>query len=92
MFRFCSAHSVATSIHITMSNLLEIVVDSVAYLDSACENEDMTKSDVCDSMRNRMCVIMSKLVAYPVCTNFSFPVGCSSDEKADNESLRDFFM
>lgn len=71
-----------------MKTLVEIVSDTVEYLDRSSMNEDVTKQDVVESVRNRLSVIMSKLVSYPVCTNFAVPLAPTNMSSNDNDAMR----
>lgn len=76
----------------TMNNLVDIITDSTEYLDTVKNDPSITKDDVCDTMRNRMCVMLSKLISYPLCTNFSMPITMNINNSDDNEMLKSFFL
>lgn len=75
-----------------MHELTELVACGVEFLDEAKGNEEVTKEDVISGMRERLCVIMGKLVSFPTVTNFSLP--CQeppSTGGCDNEAVNAFF-
>jgi hypothetical protein len=63
----------ADRVIIIMHELLELVGDTVQYLDAAGADAGVSKQDVVDSARERLCRIMQKIVAFPLTTNFSLP-------------------
>ncbi len=75
-----------------MKNLVDIVANATEYLATARDNNCISKADVCDAMHMRLSIIMSKLVSYPVCTQFALPLDPGpSDIDNDNEALHEFF-
>lgn len=75
-----------------MKSLVDIVADTAEYLEDAKKDSETTKEDVCQGIRNRLSIIMSKLVSYPVCTNFALPLPRAETQPAsDNDSMREFF-
>ena len=71
--------------------LVDIVGETIAYLESCKHDESVTRGDVCEAMRDRMCILMSKLVSYPVMTNFALPVIATDTTKSHNAHLSSFF-
>jgi len=74
-----------------MKTLVDIVAEATEFLDASRSDDGVSKEDLCDSMRNRLSVIVSKLVSYPVCTNFSIPVPGHGRQANDNQGLASFF-
>lgn len=56
-----------------MHELMDLLVESVGYLDAAGANADVSKTDVVESMRERLCVITGRIIAYPSVSNFALP-------------------
>ncbi len=54
--------------------LVNHIAECITYLEECKSDSEMTKEDLCDAIRERMCVFMSKVVSYPVMTNFALPV------------------
>lgn len=55
-------------------SLVNNIAECILYLEACKSDSSMTKEDLCDAIRERMCIFMSKVVSYPVMTNFSLPV------------------
>ena len=71
--------------------LLEIVSETISHLESCRQDESMTKGDVCDAIRDRMCILMGKIVSYPVMSNFALPVVAVDTTRSHNVTLSAFF-
>lgn len=75
-----------------MQSLVEIIAKSTEFLKEASENANVSKEDVCDGMHMRLSILMSKVVSYPMCTQFALPLDPGPGElDNDNERLRSFF-
>jgi hypothetical protein len=55
-------------------SLVNHIAECIRYLEECKSDREMTKDDLCDAIRERMCVFMSKVVSYPIMTNFALPV------------------
>ena len=71
---------------------IDIVSEVIAHLESCKKDDAVTKEDVCEAIRDRMCILMSKIVSYPVMTNFALPVVPENVTRSDNALLSEFFM
>jgi hypothetical protein len=56
-----------------MHELVTLLAETVAALDAAEADAAVSKADVVDMARKRLCVMMGQVVAYPVVTNFALP-------------------
>ncbi len=56
-----------------MHDLVTLLAETVAVLDAAEADAAVSKADVVDMARKRLCVMMGQVVAYPVVTNFALP-------------------
>lgn len=71
--------------------LVDILVDTVAHLDKLKESTSASKEDVCDDMRQRLAVLLGKVVSVPVTTNFAMP-HCDVDiSQSNNEEVNRHF-
>jgi hypothetical protein len=52
-------------------NLLQALLDTTAYLQSAQEDDSVTKADLCKSMTYRLSLVVGKLVTAPTGDAFS---------------------
>ena len=51
-------------------NLLHIIEDTLRAIEAFRVDPLQTKEEVLTSMENRMCIILSKMLATPTCTSY----------------------
>lgn len=74
-----------------MYELTEIIAHTVAYLINAEQDTTISKEDLIESVRMRLAIIMGKIVAYPVTTNFALPYSERVvDHTTDSQTLDEF--
>eukprot|EP00961_Rhodomonas_salina_P299874 3939288-Rhodomonas_salina.4 len=69
-----------------MPDLCELVAHAVAYVEEAEADAALSKSDLADGVRMRLCVLLGRLVAHPASTSFALP--CAPCAAGDAESAR----
>lgn len=72
-------------------DLVQVIAQTVDHLDKLNMDASASKSDVCSDIRNRLALIMGKVVAYPIATNFSLPYVDVDLSVSNNEELTTFF-
>ena len=71
--------------------LMDILVDTVKHLENLKGSNSASKEDVCDDIRQRLAIIIGKIVSFPVTTNFALP-HCDVDiSQSNNEDIIHFF-
>lgn len=76
---------------VKMYELTEIIAHTVAYLTSAEQDTSISKEDLIESLRMRLAIIMGKIIAYPVTTNFALPyLERIVDQTTDSQILDEF--
>lgn len=74
-----------------MFEIAQVVADTVAHMEKLRRDPVASKGDVCDDVRERLAVIMSKLVSYPVVSNFALPYVDIDYNVSNNQELNDYF-
>lgn len=74
-----------------MSDLAEIILKTVEHLEKLNDDGSVTKKDVCEDVRNRLCIMMSKVISYPVLTNFAIPLVDVDLSVSDNDEMTAYF-
>lgn len=75
-----------------MYELSEIIAETIAYIDYTKDNNEITKGDLIDSLRMRLCIIMGKIISYPVTTNFALPYITRNVHDIENKTIMDKFF
>jgi hypothetical protein len=71
-----------------MTTLCEIVAETIEHLDKCRADDSISKWDTCEDTRKRLCLIMSKLVVYPITSNFTIPVLAYNTPFSDNDDTQ----
>ena len=74
-----------------MQTLLELLALTVEYLDAAERDAGVTKQDLAEALRNRLCVITGKVVAQPVVSNFAMPPAARGSPEEVARGVEEFF-
>lgn len=74
-----------------MHDLTEIIGLCVQYLDAIETDSSVTKKDVCNDIRNRLCVMLGMVIGNPVSTNYALPY-VEIDPMANNQTGLEKFL
>lgn len=74
-----------------MYELSDMIANSVEFLEKARGDEGVSKEDVVEGMRKRLCVMMGKVVAHPVVSNFALPCVARESCFEHNPEVQRFF-
>lgn len=60
-----------SSIYADSTTFYEQLLETTHYLDKCKTDKSITKEDVVESMENRMCMLLGKLISVPTSTSFA---------------------
>lgn len=73
--------------HCYPKTFLEALTDSIQYVEKCRTDSYVKKEDVLDSMENRLCFMLRKMVAAPTSTSFSFFLAPIDGEEGNDHDL-----
>lgn len=81
--------SIGTVIYANPPTFMEMLLEFTNYIEHARQEPTTTKTDVLDSMENRMSLLVGKLASHPTCTAFVLSMGGdTAAEKAPAQGYR----
>lgn len=66
--------SVTVDVYATPLTFMDMLVECAQFIQSARHDQTSSKSDVLDSMENRISLLAGKLASHPVCSEFAIPM------------------
>lgn len=66
---------VSSNIYATPKTFMDMLVECSQYLDRARHDAGCSKTDVLDSMENRLSLLAGKLASHPACCDFRIELG-----------------